>query len=108
MVMHARVRAEQGRLREADEAFRRALRLLTEGGFELSPAAGVVHIGVADLRYERDDLAGAERALERGVELVERTGDVSTLVWAHRGVPSLGLRPFASRGVGRKERVGDG
>jgi LuxR family maltose regulon positive regulatory protein len=38
---------------------------------------------MADLRYERDDLDGAESALERGVELAERTGDVSTLVWAY-------------------------
>jgi ATP/maltotriose-dependent transcriptional regulator MalT len=83
MVMHARVRAEQGRLREADEAFRRALQLLTERGFELSPAAGVVHIGIGTLLYERNDLGGAERELERGVELAERTGDVSTLVWAY-------------------------
>jgi LuxR family transcriptional regulator, maltose regulon positive regulatory protein len=83
MVMHARVLSEQGRLREADEAFRHALRLLTEGGFELSPAAGVVHIGMADLRYEHDDLDGAERELERGMELAQRTGDVSTLVWAY-------------------------
>jgi LuxR family transcriptional regulator, maltose regulon positive regulatory protein len=83
MVMHARVLSEQGRLREADEAFRRALRLLTEEGFELSPAAGIVYIGMADLRYERDDLDGAERELERGMELAERTGDVSTLVWAY-------------------------
>jgi LuxR family maltose regulon positive regulatory protein len=83
MVMHARVRAEQGHLREADEAFRHALRLLTEEGFELSPAAGIVHIGMGALRYERNDPDGAERALERGVELVERTGDVSTQVWAY-------------------------
>jgi hypothetical protein len=33
MAMHARVRAEQGRLREADEAFRRTLRLLAEEGY---------------------------------------------------------------------------
>src|SRR5215203_856667 len=69
MVMHARVRAEQGRLREADEAFRRALRLLTERGFELSPAAGIAHIGMGALLYAHDDLDQAERALERGVEL---------------------------------------
>src|SRR5918998_4204709 len=35
------------------------------------------------LLYERNDLDEAERALERGVELAERTGDVSTLVWAY-------------------------
>jgi LuxR family maltose regulon positive regulatory protein len=83
MAMLASVRSEQGRLREADQAFRRALWLLTEVGFEQSPAAGVVHIGMADLLYERDDLDGAERAPERGVELAERTGDVGTLVWAY-------------------------
>jgi LuxR family transcriptional regulator, maltose regulon positive regulatory protein len=38
---------------------------------------------MADLRYERNDLDGAERALERGVELAEHSGDVSTLVWAY-------------------------
>jgi LuxR family maltose regulon positive regulatory protein len=83
IVMHARVRAEQGRLREADEAFRRALRLLTEGGFEQSPAAGIVHIGMGALLHERNELDEAERELARGVELAERTGDVSTLVWAY-------------------------
>jgi LuxR family maltose regulon positive regulatory protein len=81
--MHARVRAEQGRLREADDAFRRALRLLVEGGFGLSPAAAIAQIGMADLRYERDDLDGAERELERGVELAEHTGDIGTQVWAY-------------------------
>jgi LuxR family maltose regulon positive regulatory protein len=83
MVMHARVRSEQGSLREAYEAFRQTMRLLEEEGLELSPAAGVVHVGMADLCYERDDLDGTERELEWGVELAERTGDVGTVVWAY-------------------------
>jgi LuxR family maltose regulon positive regulatory protein len=83
VVMHARVLAEQGRLREADEAFGRAKRLLTEGGFEKMPVAGVVRVGMADLRYERDDLEGAERELAEGVKLAERAGEVSALVWAY-------------------------
>src|SRR5215217_2991764 len=106
MVMHARVRAEQGRLREADEEFRRALRLLIEEGFELSPAAGIVYIGMADLRYERDDLDEAEHALERGMELAERTGDVSTLVWAYvtlsRNKRARGTRREHSKGPARR------
>jgi tetratricopeptide (TPR) repeat protein len=40
MVMHARVLAEQGRLREANEAFRRALRLLIEGASSCRPLRG--------------------------------------------------------------------
>jgi LuxR family maltose regulon positive regulatory protein len=83
MVLHARVQAERGRLREAEEAFRRALRLLTEGGFELLPAAGVVHIGMGVLLYERNDLDGAERELNRGMQLAERAREVSSLVWAY-------------------------
>jgi LuxR family transcriptional regulator, maltose regulon positive regulatory protein len=83
MVLHARVQAERGRLREAEEAFRRALRLLTEEGFELLPAAGVVHIGMGVLLYERNDLDGAERELNRGMQLAERAREVSSLVWAY-------------------------
>jgi LuxR family transcriptional regulator, maltose regulon positive regulatory protein len=83
MVLHARVQAERGRLQEAEEEFRRALRLLNEGGFELLPAAGVVRIGLAALLYERNDLDEAERELDRGVELAERAREVSSLVWAY-------------------------
>jgi LuxR family maltose regulon positive regulatory protein len=83
MVLHARVQAERGRLREAEEAFRRALRLLTEEGFGLLPAAGVVHIGMGVLLYERNDLDSAERELNRGMQLAERAREVSSLVWAY-------------------------
>jgi ATP/maltotriose-dependent transcriptional regulator MalT len=83
MVLHARVQAERGRLREAEEAYRRALRFVTERGVELLPPAGVVHIGMADLRYERNDLEGAQRELKRGMELAEQAREVSNLVWAY-------------------------
>ena len=83
MVLHARVQAERGRLQEAEEAFRRALRLLTEQGFELLPAAGVVHLGMGALLYERNDLDGAERELNRGMQLAERARQVSSLVWSY-------------------------
>ena len=83
MVLHARVQAERGRLREAEEAFQQALRLLTEEGLELLPAAGVVHIGTGTLLYERDDLDVAERELDRGMHLAERAREVSSLVWAY-------------------------
>ena len=80
MVRHAGVQMERGRLWEADDGLRRAARLVAEERVELLPAAGVVHIGMADLLYERDDIDGAERELKRGLELVERTGEVSSLV----------------------------
>jgi LuxR family transcriptional regulator, maltose regulon positive regulatory protein len=83
MVWQARVYAERGRLREAEEAYGRALRFVTEEGVELFPPAGVVHIGMADLNYERNDLDGAERDLKSGIKLAEQTKEVSNLVWGY-------------------------
>ena len=55
---------------------------MTERGFELSPAAVV---GRRDGRppLRTHDLDGAERELERGVELARHTRDVSARVWAY-------------------------
>jgi LuxR family maltose regulon positive regulatory protein len=83
MVWRARVQMELGNLREADEEFRRALRFVTERGVGLLPAAGLAHLGMGALLYERDDLEAAERELERGIELTERTREVSNLVWGY-------------------------
>jgi LuxR family transcriptional regulator, maltose regulon positive regulatory protein len=83
MAWHARVQVELGRLRKADEVLRRARRFVTEQGVELLPAAGVVHLGMADLLYERNDLDGAERELKRGIKLAERVGEVTDLVWGY-------------------------
>ncbi len=83
MVWHAGVQIERGRLREADDALRRAARFVAEEGVELLPAAGVVHIGMGALLYERNDLEEAERELKRGIKLAERTREVSSLVWGY-------------------------
>ena len=83
MTLQARVQSERGRLREAGETLSQAQRFVEEQGIELLPAAGAIHIGVGALLYERDDLDGAERALETGVELAERTGNVTDLVWGY-------------------------
>jgi LuxR family transcriptional regulator, maltose regulon positive regulatory protein len=80
MVWHARVQAERGRLRAAEGELRQALRFVRERGVELLPAAGLAHVGMGILLYERDDLDGAERELMRGVELAERTREISNLV----------------------------
>ena len=79
----AQVQAAQGRLREAEDSFRRALRFIDEHGVELTPTAGLAHIGIGTLLYERNDLEEAARELERGMKLAERTREVSNLVWGY-------------------------
>lgn len=99
MVWQAQVQAERGRLREAEGALIRALRFVTEQGAGLLPAAGLAHIGMGVLLYERNDLDEAERELRRGVHLAERTREVSTLV---RGYVTLSK---AKRARGDEEGV---
>ncbi|QYJ15591.1 HTH-type transcriptional regulator MalT [Rubrobacter xylanophilus DSM 9941] len=83
MTLRVRVKYERGRLREADETLRRALRYVEKQGVELLPATGAIHIMRGTLLYERDDLDGAERALETGVGMAELTGNVTDLVWGY-------------------------
>jgi LuxR family maltose regulon positive regulatory protein len=83
MVWQARVQAAQGRLREAADSFRRARRFVTERGVGLLPAAGPAHLGMGALLYERNELDEAERELEEGLSLAERTKELSNLVWGY-------------------------
>jgi LuxR family maltose regulon positive regulatory protein len=82
-VWQARVQAARGRLREAEDSFRRARRFVTERGVGLLPAAGPAHLGMGALLYERNELEEAERELEEGISLAERTKEVSNLVWGY-------------------------
>ena len=83
MVWQARVQAERGRLRAADDGLRRAARFVAEEGAELLPAAGLARIGMGALLYERNDLDGAERELQSGMELAEQARETSNLVWGY-------------------------
>ncbi len=83
MVWQARVQAERGRLRAADDGLRRAARFVAEEGAELLPAAGLARIGMGALLYERNDLDGADRELQSGMELAEQARETSNLVWGY-------------------------
>jgi LuxR family transcriptional regulator, maltose regulon positive regulatory protein len=83
MVWRARVQMELGHLREAQDSFGRALRFVAERDVGLLPAAGIAHIGMGALLYERDELDEAERELEEGVRLAEQAREVGNLVWGY-------------------------
>ena len=67
MVEHARVKREQGRLREAQDLLRRAQALAAEKDVELSPAAGFIRLEMGTLHYEWDALATSEHCLAEGM-----------------------------------------
>jgi LuxR family maltose regulon positive regulatory protein len=101
MTLLARVQAERGRLRDASETLGQARRFVTEQGVELLPAAGAIHVGMGALLYERGDLDGAERALETGVELAERTGTSPTWCGGTSRSRGRGGRGGTKRGLRR-------
>ncbi len=75
----ALVKAAQGRLREAAELYRRALRLGLEQGYEMLPVMGYVHMGLGELLREWNDLEAALYHLTEGIELCKQGGLVVPL-----------------------------
>jgi LuxR family transcriptional regulator, maltose regulon positive regulatory protein len=107
MVWQARVQAAEGRLREADDSFRQARRFVIERGVGLLPAAGPAHLGMGALLYERNELEEAERELERGLELAERTRELSNLVWGYVTLSRAKLARGDERGALEAAREAD-
>jgi LuxR family maltose regulon positive regulatory protein len=75
----ARVRLTQGRLREAAEVHRQALQLSTEQGKQFLPVACTAFLGMSEVLYEWNDLAGATHHVMRGTELSKQVGDTGAL-----------------------------
>src|SRR5215207_6844110 len=68
------VQLTQGRLSAALQTFRQGLECATEAGRPALPAAGVAHVGVAEVLYERNELDPALGQAMRGVELCRQIG----------------------------------
>jgi LuxR family maltose regulon positive regulatory protein len=65
---------------EAEAILQQALHLAGETEQLRVPAAGVIHIGLAELHYERNELAEALRHATVGIELGERSGEIKVLL----------------------------
>jgi LuxR family transcriptional regulator, maltose regulon positive regulatory protein len=105
------VRQARGRLEAALAAYEQALRIATEAG-HLLPPAGMAHLGIAEVLYERNDMHAAEQHATEGVTLCRQlaytqplaTG-LSTLAWIRQaqGDPAGALEVMAEA-----ERVAPG
>ena len=75
----ADIRRAQGRLRDAARIYDQALQIAEDHGEPMPPGAADLHVGMSELRRERDDLDSAWRYLQRSGELGERGG-----IWENR------------------------
>ncbi|MES2320215.1 MAG: LuxR C-terminal-related transcriptional regulator [Pseudomonadota bacterium] len=65
----ARMQYLRGRLQQAKQLVEQVLQECTDAGWQDFPACGMLHISLGELAYEMNDLAAAERHLQRGVEM---------------------------------------
>lgn len=72
-----KVSAAQGRLQQAQIQYQAGLKALNT-----LPVAGVLHVGLAELAYERNDLEGARQHVERAFRMGEQGGELKPLVYA--------------------------
>jgi LuxR family maltose regulon positive regulatory protein len=73
------LRTAQGRLREAAEAYQRALQLGSGEGKPPLPVAGWAYLGMSELLYEWNDLDAAMCHITEGLELGKRVGTAGPL-----------------------------
>jgi LuxR family transcriptional regulator, maltose regulon positive regulatory protein len=88
------MQARHGQLRQVRRTAEQAVQLSARLGGQPIPAAGISYVGVAEVLYEWNDLAGATQAATQSVELLR--GTVERLLLA-RGYVALALA-YQARG----------
>ena len=73
------IRFAQGDLDAAQEAYGELLKITEFRSGTSSPVAGIGHVGLAEIRYQRGDLAGARAALAAGLPLCRQLSDKQAL-----------------------------
>jgi LuxR family maltose regulon positive regulatory protein len=73
------LRVKQGRLREAERFFERALSWATDAGGDRLPVAGEPLIWLGELARERNELATAERYLTQGLDLIHQWAPIAAI-----------------------------
>jgi LuxR family transcriptional regulator, maltose regulon positive regulatory protein len=84
----ARIRCAGGRLDEAYATYRQTLETAAAPGLPALAGAGVAHVGVAEVAYQRDELATALHHVTEGITVCRRFADsqalatgLATLAW---------------------------
>lgn len=86
----ADIRARQGRLNDAAETSRKAIRLGTDwGGGEPLPATSYAHICLAQVLYEWSEIEEAVRYVDRAIELSRQGAQMTIAVMAVPGLAPL-------------------
>ncbi|EFH83781.1 LuxR C-terminal-related transcriptional regulator [Ktedonobacter racemifer] len=74
---------DQGKLTEAEAILQQALHITGDTEQQRVPVAGFIHIGLAELCYERNELAAARRHVLLGIEMGERCGEIKSLLYGY-------------------------
>jgi LuxR family transcriptional regulator, maltose regulon positive regulatory protein len=99
------VQRAQGRLSAALQTCRQGLELAAEAGRPALPAAGVAHVGIAEVSYERNELDVALDQAMRGVALSRQLGYAQ---WLVTGLTALGrIREALGDQTGALDAIGE-
>jgi LuxR family transcriptional regulator, maltose regulon positive regulatory protein len=104
------IRRAQGNLDAAMDAYQDLLRIAALPAGGISPVAGIGHVGIAEVAYQRGDLSAARRELQAGLPLCRQLSDthalaagLATLAWVRQ---AEGDPAGARRAMNEAERVG--